>query len=191
MKRSLLLLIPLLVVVLLVVWLQPEEQEEEPAPVPIKVELLPREALLYFADPAGRYLVSEFQQIAGCDEDWECVRNLFISLVNGPQGDLLPILPPQTEVLSVEIRDDLIVVDFNGAFVHAHPGGSLSELLTVYGLVNSLTVNFPYLKQVQILVEGQPVETLKGHVSLARPVMADFSYSRPPQIEVRKDATNE
>lgn len=191
MKRSLLFLIPLLVVVLLVLWLQPEQQVEEPAPVPIKVELLPREALLYFADPAGRYLVSEIQQIAGCDEDRDCVRNLFIALVKGSQGDLLPILPPQTEVLNVELRDDLVVVDFNGVFVHAHPGGSLSELLTVYGLVNSLAVNFPYLKQVQILVEGQPVETLKGHVSLARPVMADFSYSRPPQADVRKDVPNE
>ncbi|MDT8418792.1 MAG: GerMN domain-containing protein [Desulfuromonadales bacterium] len=191
MKRSLLLLVPLLVVVLLVIWRQPAKQVKEPAPEPIKVELLPREALLYFADPAGRYLVSEIQQIGGCDEDRDCVGNLIASLISGPQGELLPILPPQAEVLNVELRDDLVIVDFNGAFVHAHPGGSLSELLTVYGLVNSLAVNFPYLKQMQILVEGQPVGTLKGHLSLDRPVMADFSYSRQPQTDARKDVPNE
>jgi hypothetical protein len=29
---------------------------------------------------------------------------------------------------------------------------------------------------VRILVEGQVVETLKGHVDLSRPVVADFRY---------------
>lgn len=164
-----------------VIWLLlPEKQEETPPPAVIKVEQLPREVLLYFADPEGVYLVSETQQIAGCEEDSDCIRNLFSALVSGPQGELLPILPAQAEVLSVELRDDLVLVDFNSAFVHSHPGGSLSELLTVYGLVNSLAVNFPYLKQLQILVEGKPVARLKGHVGLVQPIMADFSYSHPP-----------
>jgi hypothetical protein len=175
-----------------VIWLLlPEKEQEPPAPAIVKVEELPREVLLYFADAEGGYLVSETQQIAGCDEDSDCIINLFSALVAGPQGDLLPILPVQAKVLGVELRDDLALVDFNSAFVHSHPGGSLSELLTVYGLVNSLAVNFPYLKQLQILVEGKPVASLKGHVRLGQPILADFSYSYSPQARIAKEAIDE
>ncbi|PLX86191.1 MAG: hypothetical protein C0618_09440 [Desulfuromonas sp.] len=150
-------------------------------PPPIKVEMVPREALLYFGDEQGRYLVSEMRQIAGCDEDSDCVRNLVEALIAGPHDRLLPILPETAVLNSVELQKDLVVLDFNRALVHAHPGGTFSELLTVYGLMNSLTVNFPYLKQLQILIDGQKVSTLKGHVSLLRPVQSDFSYSHPLQ----------
>lgn len=187
-KKILLISVPLLILIGLGIWFRPQDEKPPALPEPTKVESLPREVLLYFADPAGSYLVSETQQIDGCDEDRECLRNLFMALVQGPQGELLPILPEQTRIRNIELRDDVVVVDFNDAFVHGHPGGSLSELLTVYGLANSMAVNFPYLKRVQILVEGEPVETLKGHVSLVRPVPADFSFSRPPQVETHGPA---
>jgi hypothetical protein len=72
------------------------------------------------------------------------------------------------------------VIDFSRDLVSSHPGGSSSELLTVYGLANSLAANFPHIRQVRILVDGEPVESLKGHVDLSRPVQADFSFSRLP-----------
>lgn len=190
-KLGIFLLLALLICGALIWLLLPEKQEEPPAPAVVKVEELPREMLLYFADAEGSSLVSEAQQIAGCDEDADCIVNLFSALAAGPQGDLLPILPVQAKVLGVELREDLALVDFNSAFVHSHPGGSLSELLTVYGLVNSLAVNFPYLKQLQILVEGKPVSNLKGHVSLGQPILADFSYSSSPQTIMTKEPINE
>lgn len=191
-RKLIMILLSVLLFAGIVVWLlQPEKQEEPQVPEIVKVEELPREVLLYFADPDGRYLISEMQQITGCEEDSDCVKNLISVLLAGPQGDLLPILSAQAKVLSVELKDDLAVVDFNSAFIHAHPGGSLSELLTVYGLANSLSVNFPYLKQLQILVEGKQVVTLKGHVGLSRPIKADFSYSHPPQTGEEKEQVNE
>jgi len=38
--------------------------------------------------------------------------------------------------------------------VSAHTGGTLNELLTVYTIVNALTVNLPAVRSVQILVDG-------------------------------------
>lgn len=191
-RKLIMILLPILIFAGIGIWLlQPEKQEEPQIPEVVKIEELPREVLLYFADPEGRYLVSEMQQITGCEEDSDCVKNLVSVLLAGPQGDLLPILPAHAKVLSVELKDDLALIDFDGAFVHAHPGGSLSELLTVYGLANSLSVNFPYLKQLQILVEGEQVATLKGHVGLSRPIKADFSYSHPPQTGEEKEQDNE
>ena len=53
--------------------------------------------------------------------------------------------------------------------------GSHEELLSVYSIVNSLTVNFPAVKRVQILVDDRPVATLAGHVDLSRPLPPDMT----------------
>jgi hypothetical protein len=53
--------------------------------------------------------------------------------------------------------------------------GSEAELITVYSVVNSLTVNFPAIKRVQILIEDKPTATLWGHVDLTRPLPPDMT----------------
>jgi spore germination protein GerM len=62
------------------------------------------------------------------------------------------------------------VVNFNKALSKDHPGGSSAEIMTTYSIVNSLTLNFPKIKQIQILVEGKPIETIAGHLSLKQPI---------------------
>ena len=51
-----------------------------------------------------------------------------------------------------------------------HPGGTLQELMTVYTIVNAVLTNLPDLQDVQILIGGQEVDTLAGHVDLRRPL---------------------
>ena len=51
----------------------------------------------------------------------------------------------------------------------------------MYALVDSVAANFPHLRQLQILVDGEPRQTLKGHVDLSLPVKADFSWTRNPE----------
>jgi hypothetical protein len=43
-------------------------------------------------------------------------------------------------------------------------------MMTVYSVVNSLALNFPEVKRVQFLMEGKEIETIKGHLSLSRPI---------------------
>ncbi len=63
------------------------------------------------------------------------------------------------------------------------------ELFSIYSLTNSISENFPDVRQVQILVEGEVRQTLKGHVRIDQPIYADFSYNElplvvvPPEIE--------
>ena len=61
-------------------------------------------------------------------------------------------------------------VDLSREAVTAHTGGTLNELLTVYTIVNALTVNLPAVRSVQILVDGKEVQTLAGHVDLRQPL---------------------
>jgi hypothetical protein len=44
--------------------------------------------------------------------------------------------------------------------------------MTVYSIVNSLALNFPRIKRVQIFIDGKPIETITGHLSLRQPVSA-------------------
>lgn len=161
-------------------YLQHSKPTAERIPIVTEPELPPREVQLYFADPQGRYLVPELRQIPGCDADQDCMRAVIDALRSGSQQGNLPVLPKETELLGIEVENDLVRLNFSRQLVIHHPGGSLSELLTVYSLVNSLVENFSYLRQVQLLVDGQIQQTLKGHVRIDQPVYADFSYSRPP-----------
>jgi hypothetical protein len=67
-------------------------------------------------------------------------------------------------------------VDFSRELMAAHPGGSLNELLTVYTIVNALTVNLPGVTGVQLLVDGKEIDTLSGHVDLRRPLARDLAW---------------
>ncbi len=147
---------------------------------PVHDETRPlREVILYFASAQGEMLVAESRDIA-CLDEIECVRETVQELLKGPRGPYAPVLPPTAVVRSVEIAGGTAYIDFSRELVSDHPGGSVSELLTVYGLANTVAVNFPHLRQVGILVEGAPRESLKGHVGVREAVQADFRYSRSP-----------
>jgi hypothetical protein len=154
-----------------------------PPPLPSDAPREPgqmREVLLYFGAPDGRRLVTEARQIEGCLDEGECLRETVQALVDGPVGELLPVFPSHAVVLGVTVEGGTASVDFSRDLADAHPGGSLSELLTVVGLANTLAANFPHIRQVRILLEGAPVETLKGHVDLRQPVPADFAFGLTP-----------
>ncbi len=135
-----------------------------------------KEVILYFASEDAQTLVAEIAMINDCEEDVACLRDTVNALIAGPEGELVAVLPPQVTLLNVSAEDSLITLDFSKELVTAHPGGTQSELLTVYALADTLTANFPHLRQLQILVEGTPVETIKGHVDLRQPIYPDFSF---------------
>ena len=76
-------------------------------------------------------------------------------------------------------------VDFSSELAHAHPGGSLNEMLTIYTLVNALTVNMPAVSSVQVLIDGKEVETLAGHIDLRRPLAQNLSWVQESIVDSR------
>ena len=140
----------------------------------VENQLLPREMTLYFAVKDASHLVGEAREVPGCMAEEDCLRAAVEALIAGPSGALDPVLPDKTLLLGVQVEGSLVTLDFSEDLVNGHPGGTQSELLTVYALTDTLAVNFPHLRQVRILVEGEPIDTLKGHVDLRQPVSADF-----------------
>jgi spore germination protein GerM len=161
---------------------------EEATPVAPAVEEpsapLTRDVILYFAAMDGQTLIAESRRVNECQSEEECLRDLLQELIAGPQSDLAPIFPSQVAVRGVTVADSLVNVDFSQELMTAHPGGTQSELLTIYGLADTVTVNFPHLRQVQVLVEGSPADTLRGHVDLRQPINPDFTLVKEGLVPV-------
>src|SRR5206468_4350672 len=55
-------------------------------------------------------------------------------------------------------------------------GGSRAELQTIFAVVDTLALNIPEIARTGILVDGEPRETLAGHISLGHPFAPDFGF---------------
>jgi hypothetical protein len=63
---------------------------------------------------------------------------------------------------------ELAVINLKSTFVNAHPSGVEVEMLTINSILGTLHANLPQIEQVRFLVDGQPRETLAGHIDLLR-----------------------
>lgn len=84
---------------------------------------------------------------------------------------LMPV-PAQAAAASPQSTPEaatlLAIVNFTGAFAASHPSGIETESLTIQSICATLRANMPNVAQVRFLVDGQPRDTLAGHVDLTR-----------------------
>lgn len=131
---------------------------------------------LYFSESAGERLVSEERKIIALPQIGEEAKLILKELIEGPKDSSLnPTLPSETQIRAVYVKDNCFYVDFSSSLKEKHPGGSTGELLTIYSIVNTLLENFPSQSQVQILIQGEPAETLAGHIDIRNPLSKNFS----------------
>lgn len=129
------------------------------------------QATLFYVSDDGLTLVPTSRDVLYGATQVEQVRRLVeAQIADAPEGVVSPI-PAGTTVRTVFITDAReAYVDLGGGIRSAHPGGSLGEALTVYAIVNAVTVNLPEVTAVQILVEGSEVDSLRGHIDLRAPL---------------------
>ncbi len=126
---------------------------------------------LYFSDAECEYLIGEKREISKRDKVEEEAAETLHELIKGSRGTLTRTVPSRTELLALKIDEQgTAKVSFNQALSKEHPGGSSAEMMTIYSIVNSLTLNFPQIKRVQILIDGKVVESIAGHISLRHPI---------------------
>ena len=89
------------------------------------------------------------------------------TLLAGPVDVELRTLPPDAVLLALYILPDgTAVADFSEALATSIPSGIQSEQLAVDSMTHTLEANVPQVKRLKILIHGQEVETLAGHVDL-------------------------
>lgn len=182
-RKQFLVLAGIVILVVALGWLLYSFLSRPAAPPPSRVAVVeeslePREVTLYFAAADASHLVPEIRLITECETEDDCLRAVIEALIAGPRDGSAQVLPSKTALLGLQVHGSLVAVDFSDTLVNGHPGGTQSELLTVYALANTLAVNFPHLRQVSILVDGASLATLKGHVDLSLPITPDFSLVR-------------
>jgi hypothetical protein len=76
-------------------------------------------------------------------------------------------LPAETILLQFYLLPDgAAVADFSEALANAVPSGILSEQLIVDSITHTLAANLSAVHRLKILIRGQEVETLAGHLDL-------------------------
>jgi len=149
-------------------------QEEIKEPEPLTEETI--EVNLYFSDPEEMYLVAEKRKIAKTSN---LIRQVVNELIEGTaNSNLYSTIPEGTIVNEVYIADDIVYVDLSESIATNHPGGSSSELMTIYSLVNTLT-EIPPIKGVQLLIEGDQRKSLAGHIDISMPLLRDEDWIKP------------
>jgi hypothetical protein len=126
-------------------------------------------------------LEPELRDIHSSAQWTEEAKQIIGELIRGSSEGRPPALPMETRLRSVYwAGEGLCVVDLTREASHHHPGGLTSEVSSVYAVVNSLTENLTAVRKVQILIEGNEVDTLAGHVDIGRPLLQDLSMTPLP-----------
>lgn len=88
-------------------------------------------------------------------------------LISSPPTPEQRTLPADATLLDFYILSDgTAIADFSDALVTEVPSGISSETMAIDSIAQTLEANVPSLRRFKILVHGQEVDTLAGHVDL-------------------------
>jgi len=137
-------------------------------------------ASLFYVAPSGDALIAVDREVPYAASPTAQARVIVSAqLAAAPEG-YLSAIPQGADVRAVFLTSrNEAFVDISSALVANHPGGSLHEALTVYAIVNALTVNLPDITAVQILIDGREVDTLAGHIDLRNPLARAQKWIAP------------
>jgi hypothetical protein len=104
------------------------------------------------------------------------------ALVTNPPTPDQRTIPADAELLGLYILPDgTAIADFSDALASKTPSGILSEKLAVDSIARTLENNVPSLHRLKILIHGQEVDTLAGHVDLTEFFDLNPDPQQPPR----------
>lgn len=177
MSRKTLLSLIVLLGVVIVVLISALTERETPSPTPL--EGTPEDDIgpgvqsvtLVFGDWNASRTVSETRELRVPEDRAGRLRRILEELADGPteRGAVRTI--PQGTVVRRAFFDDTgdVYIDFSREFITKHPGGSTGELFTIRSIVQTVAENFPEVERVGVLVDGEHVETIAGHIDASVP----------------------
>jgi hypothetical protein len=139
----------------------------------------PNQVMLYYTKD-GKQLVSTVATAGSVGmSPADKARRIVESLIEAKDAAGLKSPVPQgTKVVTVFIKDNLAIVNLSREMMTNLRGGVDEELLAVYSIVNSILFNLESIDAVQILVDGEKVPTLHGHLDISSPLIANTAITR-------------
>lgn len=103
------------------------------------------------------------------------------TLLAGPVDTELRTLPPDASLLAFYLLPDgTAIADFSEALATSIPSGIVSEQLAVNSIARTLEANVPQVWRLKILIHGQEVETLAGHLDLTGTFAVNTKVAQEP-----------
>lgn len=107
------------------------------------------------------------------------------TLLAGPVDSDLRTLPPDAALLAFYLLPDgTAVADFSEALATSTPSGIQSEQLAVDSIARTLEANVPPVKRLKILIHGQELDTLAGHVDLTQLFIVDTKAAQQGAVSL-------
>ena len=107
------------------------------------------------------------------------------TLLAGPASSDLRTLPPDAALLAFYLLPDGTgIADFSEALATSTPSGIESEQLAVDSIARTLEANVPQVKRIKILIHGQEVDTLAGHLDLTQTFIVNTKAAQAPSLSV-------
>lgn len=126
---------------------------------------------LYFVNQDGKLQI-EKREIQGSTNVSDDVMICVTELAKGPkEKKLYGALPKYALLREVYIDDNRCAyLDFSKNILTDAKGGTTAEKQLVFSLVNTVLENFGQITSVRILLEGEELKTLYGHLDVNRPL---------------------
>jgi germination protein M len=134
-------------------------------------------AKIYWASGADSTAPTDVELALSADPV-QRARQVIDTLVSEAPSPEQRTLPEDTTLLGFYLLPDgTAVADFSDSVSSETPSGILSEKLAVDSIVQTLRTNLPAVRRLKILIHGQEVDTLAGHVDLT-----GFFDLNPPAV---------
>ena len=99
-----------------------------------------------------------------------CVRELAAGSLEGR----LPVVPPQTRLREVFLDTwGVAYLDFTRDLLGRRPPDDGEEWLVVASIVRTMCQNFPEVRAIRVLIEGEMIVSLGGYMDLEEPLRAE------------------
>lgn len=150
-------------------------------PVPVSPSQPKVKARLYWASGNGDGTLAETSVDLPLSSDPVLrAKQVLNTLLAGPVDVELRTLPPDAALLAFYmLPNGTAVADFSEALATAIPSGIQSEQMAVDSITKTLEANVPQVQRLKILIHGQEVETLAGHLDLTGTFQVNTAGAAP------------
>lgn len=148
-------------------------------------------AQLFWLSPASRdTLESSTVELDLSANAGERAKQLITALIEKPPSQVQRTLPADAVLLQLYLLPDgTAIADFSETLETETPSGILNEEMAVESIVRTLGANLSNVFRLKILIRGQEVETLAGHLDLSE--FFNVTPQTPPGTPAASVTTND
>ena len=125
---------------------------------------------VYYGDPENSKLKVRQRQISFVTDD-EKYKAAFKAMQHSDDHAFIPTWSSQIGLKSLKIQSGIVTLDIH--IPDTARVGSAGELLMIDSLKKTM-FQFKEMKAIEILVDGEQVESLMGHLTLPHPIKPDI-----------------